>query len=157
MRAVGTCVLLALAPACVQVAGGGPLVLGREGGRAGAGDSACHAILNVPWGALDRDYEIDITCDEADATLPAGLEPNSPVYTFAPVDVTLAESASFDVGYLSEAESQVAWSGRGETREWTVLSAEVTERTWSNGTNVVRFEHDAFGYFVLVRPAGEAR
>jgi hypothetical protein len=139
----------------IQVAGDGPVVLGPDGGRAGSGDPECHAILDVPSGALERNYEIDIECDEVEVVAVEGFYQNSPVYELAPLDVNLAAVATFDLGYEMEGENRVVWSGPTETKEWMLLSTDALARTWSNGTKVIRFEHDAFGYFALLRPTSE--
>lgn len=150
-RGTGLWMLPVLSACGIQVAGGGPPTLGPDGGRRGAGDGDCNTSVDVPKGALDSVYEINIVCEEFQGGIPAGLELNSPMYSFAPFDVSLAIPAVFDLEYERSGEMQVGWSGPGEIRQWTLLSAEVTPETWGDGTQVVSFEHDAFGHFVVLR------
>jgi hypothetical protein len=136
--------------ACVKGEGCGNNI-GPEGGAADVNPELCDsvAVVRVPPGAVDHEFEACISCDDVPAGFP--LDSESAMYEFSPVDLVMMKGAEFKLEYGGDENVGIAWSSDGEAAsEWTVLPIDVTTFHFGSGEPAVGFAFDRFGYFVVV-------
>lgn len=109
--------------------------------------------VRVPAGALDRRYKVDVDCSDVDVAAPEDFIPASRMFSFFPIDLTLALDAEFEFAHKSAAEILIGWRATADEMEWRILDVETEESVFEN-QDYVAFPYDRFGYFVVLAPGG---
>lgn len=141
---------LTLLSACVSEEGCGPQYVGPAGGRFGVEHEGCDALVQIPAAALTKSEQVEAYCLDAPSAPPAGFVSASSTYGFEPLQLALDVPAHFTIQFDGRPAAQVAWRD-SESTDWRILDASVTVTT-SDGRDAVAFEHDRFGYYVVVAP-----